>query len=477
MKYLFIICTMMVSAIHSSLTIASESKFELGHIPPIKNKQPINIALADFSADILPFFKAFEKKTGIQITTETVFFKDLYNNEILDLMAGTGRFDVVVVEASWTNEFKKYLIPIYQLAEQYDSAANLNHHLAGVDTGLLRMSSTSDGILIGIPYSQYTMIYIYRKDIFDHPSEKEVFRKHYGYDLGPATDWKQILDQGEFFTRKKGETLKGKVLTKDLFGLSMMGGNFPHVQDELGSRIWSRSGHWASPVRQGGMPNGKLIGFKVTDYDTDILRWAFENYVKALTYSPPESRDRYWDYAASEFHEGNTVIMPTAYTALYFWLAKVEEKIENAIIGAAPCPGLRPYTGVFHLSVSKDTGNTEAAYWLIKYASSFHVQKELTAKAWPSVRIDVFEDPRYHDFRNQMFRWIPPTLVTWKAQLPDVNDYLHFNSAAFGKIYEEMTVIGHENAVGKRPPDEGVVKWLKVFTDLQNNHGQLPVVD
>jgi hypothetical protein len=31
-----------------------------------------------------------------------------------------------------------------------------------------------------------------------------------------------------------------------------------------------------------------------------------------------------------------------------------------------------------------------------------------------------------------------------------VNNYLHFNSAAFGKIYEMMTIIGHENAIGKR---------------------------
>jgi hypothetical protein len=66
-------------------------------------------------------------------------------------------------------------------------------------------------------------------------------------------------------------------------------------------------------------------------------------------------------------------------------------------------------------------------------------------------------------------------LKTWKDQLPDVNTYLHFNSAAFGKIYAMMTIIGHENAIGERSAKESTKKWVKTFTKIQKKFGKLPV--
>jgi hypothetical protein len=71
--------------------------------------------------------------------------------------------------------------------------------------------------------------------------------------------------------------------------------------------------------------------------------------------------------------------------------------------------------------------------------------------------------------------WIDTIVKTWDSQAPDVENYLHFNSAAFGKLYEVMTIIGHENAIKKRTPQESVEEWDKKFSRIQKKFGKLPV--
>ncbi len=457
---------------------AAEKKFSLADIPEIKNKRAIHVALeAGGAADlIIPYLQKFAEKTGVKVTTESMVFASLYSKVIVELIAKTGAYDIVVTETSWTNEWEDYLYPMQELAEEYDPEGleGLERYLAGHDPGLLRMCSTVDGKLMGIPYYTYTLMYIYREDVFNHPTERANFRKTYGYELTPAQTWEQVRDQGEFFTRKKGDKLKDEVLEKDIYGLSMMAGRYPHVQDEVGARVWSRGGHWASPVRDDA---GKLIGFRITEKDKRILQWAFEDYVRNLAFAPPGTLSGYWDFAAAQFAAGNTIIIPHIYNSLWNWASSVEDEIPGAKAGGAPTPGNRPYTGAFHFSPSRDSKNPEVAYWCLKYIGSYQNQKEMAEGGWVSVRRDVLEDPQYRDPKwHRQFGWTRPTLQTWDEQLEDVDDYLHFNSAAFGKLYEMMTIIGHENAIQQRTPAEGVKEWVRVFTELQTKHGKLPVL-
>ena len=64
-----------------------------------------------------------------------------------------------------------------------------------------------------------TFLLYYRKDIFQDASEKAAFKAKYKYDLpDPPNTWKQVVDLAQFFTRKKGQKLAGKTLTKDFYG-------------------------------------------------------------------------------------------------------------------------------------------------------------------------------------------------------------------------------------------------------------------
>ena len=104
-------------------TLAADD-FTLDDIPEIENKTAINVALeAGGAADlIIPYLQAFSEKTGIPVTSESMVFATLYSKEVVELQSGTGAYDLVVTETSWTNEWQEFLHSMEDLADQYDPA-------------------------------------------------------------------------------------------------------------------------------------------------------------------------------------------------------------------------------------------------------------------------------------------------------------------------------------------------------------------
>lgn len=464
------------AAVALAAPAVADDGFTLADIPEIENKEPIHVALeAGGAADlIIPYLQAFSEATGVPVTSESMVFATIYSKEVVELQGQTGAYDVVVTETSWTNEWRDYLHSLNELAEKYDpeGVAGLQKVVEGIDPGLLRMASTRDGVLVGVPYYTYTMVSIYRDDLFKDAGEQAAFKEKYGYDLAPATEWQQLVDQAQFFTRKKGETLRGETLDHNFYGVSMMAGRFPHVQDELAAMVWSKGGHWASPVRE----DGKLVGFTITDKDREVLEWAFTLYQELMKYAPPGSENAFWDFATAQFVEGNTAIIPLMYNGLWNWASTVKAEVPGASAAAAPVVGSRPYTGAFHFAPSRDSGNPEAAYWLLKFIGSYATQKEMIEGGWAGTHAKVLGEPdKTIETNYAAYGWIPPTLEQWDAQAADVDNYLHFNSSAFGKIYEQMTIIGHENATGATTPAESLEAWETSFGRLQKKFGELPV--
>ena len=257
---------------------SAQKAFSLDDIPEIENKTPLTLPLEAGGEEdtLIPFVKAFEEETGIKVNTEVMLFAVMYGKENIELVGGTGAYDIVIVEASWTNEWAPYLFSLEELAEKYEpeGVEAVRRDLAYIDPGLRRMASTREGVSYGWPYECYTLMMMYRDDVFKHPVEKANFEKQYGYELAPATTWDQLRDQSEFFTRKKGEKLKGEALTHDLYGTALMAGRFPHVQDQVGAILWGLGGHWAKIVRD---ENGKALGFRIGEQDKALLRAALRS--------------------------------------------------------------------------------------------------------------------------------------------------------------------------------------------------------
>ena len=96
--------------------------FGLKDIPEIKNKQTLNtiVETGQVWDKIMPYIDKFTQKTGVKVNVERVASPVVYSKENVELMAGTGYYDVVYVETAWTDEWSDSLYDLEELAGKYD---------------------------------------------------------------------------------------------------------------------------------------------------------------------------------------------------------------------------------------------------------------------------------------------------------------------------------------------------------------------
>ena len=456
--------------------------FRLVDVPEIENKTPIHIMVeASGSGDtFVPFLEKFTEHTGVPVTYEMITMADAYAKQGAALMSHSGAYDAIMVETTWTNEWKDYLAPLRELAEDYDihGIAGLEADLVNFDQGLLRCATTSEGELMGIPYYSYPLMQFIREDVWKNEIEQEAFLAKYGYPLDYATDFEQVRDQAEFFTRDAGDTLKGEVLEHEIYGTAQMGGRFTHVQDEIATRLWGMGGNFITPIRDG---SGNITEWVFTQNDREVMLKACSDYVRDLEFSSPGSLNAFWDYCGTQFAAGNIMFMYAQYNGLWTWMVTdLAANVPGGEVVAIPVPGLRPYTGGFFFGAVRESQNLEAVYWLSRYLVSFEAQYQMPfAGGWPISRFDVaeaaLEDPAIDEATyHEALGYIEAQRITSEAQFADINNYIHFNSEAAGRVYDLMTNIFHENAIGERTPEETVNEWGRRVVEILNRYGSVP---
>ncbi|MGQ9474313.1 MAG: ABC transporter substrate-binding protein, partial [Candidatus Caldatribacteriaceae bacterium] len=287
----------------------AQEKFGLKNVPEIKNKKAINMIVETGAAwdKVIEYIKQFETATGVKVNIERVASPVVYSKENVELMAGTGYYDVVYVETSWTCEWSDYLWNLEELAAQYDPSGieGFKEDIQNISPVLLRCGQAYGEQKV-LPFYTYHMGMFIRQDVYDDPTEQANFKAKYGYDLKPPTTEKELYDQAEFFTRKKGDLLKGQPLEHELYGVAMMSGAY-QINDEISCRIWGKGGDYATVVRN---EDGSLKEFVITQKDKEILKEALTEYKNLLKFAPAGSLTANFDFACAQQGEGYAIIQP-----------------------------------------------------------------------------------------------------------------------------------------------------------------------
>jgi multiple sugar transport system substrate-binding protein len=470
--------TKTTTAATTTATTSAVKKFEgLDDIPTLSNMNPVNVALqGNVGGSIFtPLIQEFSDKTGVPCTYEEMVMTVLYPKVNLELISGSGAYDIACVETSTTCEWSQFLYPLAELAEKYDpqGVAGLEADLDGYHPTILRACSDGNGTLYELPYYTYQQFQFVRQDCLDDPTEQAAFKAKYGYDLAAATTWQQIYDQGEFFTRSKGEMLKGVALEKDIYGLALMAGQY-EINDEIFSRLYGSDGAFMRVERDA---NGKLDEFVLTKKDKSIMIEVLKQYKEELAFASPGCLTGFWDFTTAQMVEGLAIILPTQYASLDQWAFQTEDNQPGGKIAFPVCPGNQGYLGAFVNAIARDSDNPEACYWLTRYLSCYETQKSLIESGYSGVRMDVFNDPKYK--APEWYKLISARgaslRICWDYQKDYVNDYACFNSDAYGKIYEEQIVLLHQGAIGEKTVEEAIVAMNEVTLELQRKFGSIPI--
>lgn len=435
--------------------------FGLNDIPDIKNKQTLNtiVETGQVWDKIMPYIERFTEKTGVKVNVERVASPVVYSKENLEFMGGTGYYDVVYVETAWTTEWSDYLYKLEDLAAKYDTwgVEGLRKDMANHSPSIL-ICGQAYGQQMVLPFYTYHVGMFIRQDVFDDPTEKANFKAKYGYELKPATTDKQLRDQGEFFTRKKGDKLKGKTLEHELYGLAMMAGAY-QINDEISGRIWGKGQDYVTVVRDS---SGKLKEFVITKANKQALKETLTEYKNELKYASPGSLTANFDFVVAQQGEGRAIIQPHQFSNCFAWTAGIlKEKVPDGKLGIYPTVGGQPYTGAWSVGVAKASKNPEAAYWLVRYLASNEAHQAVMKEGGQlSTRMDVLRDPVWKNAENAYpFGILTDYLLDiWPKQAKYVPNYWYFNTKSGGKVYEMQMDVFHKPMGGEATVDQAVAE-------------------
>jgi multiple sugar transport system substrate-binding protein len=391
--------------------------------------------IAGFYTDAMSQLVAdFEAQNCVKVTIVGIDNAQLYDKQIIEAVAKTGAYDVYNIETAEKAGFAEfgYILPLDDYIKenadkvQYDDIAPI----------LADLTTKYKGQIWGLPYYTYTQGNFYRADLFEDPTEQAAFKEKYGYDLKPPETWDQATDIAQFFTRKKGEMLKGEELTKDFYGIGLMAGRFQEIQDELAGMIWYKGSDWLKD-------DGTIT---VND---EANTWAYKFYLeKLLPYAPPAALTVTYDGVMNQMQDCQIAMTANFFLDQWPNAVKTEDKCPGAKMGIGPGIEKTVYIGAFLMGVSSSSKHPKEAMDFVAYIGGKEAQTKFASMGGSTTRISVLKDPQFNTPESRPYTAHFATLLEVFDNMKDIRSNL-FYSPYGAKLYNAMGPIYHKGAAGE----------------------------
>jgi multiple sugar transport system substrate-binding protein len=386
--------------------------------------------IAGFYTDAMSaLVQGFEKTHCAKVTVVNIDNSQLYNKQVIEMVGQTGAYDVVTLETAEKAEFAEngFILPMTDYFKDKPDALN------DVAPALRAMTVTYKGDIWGLPYYTYTAGMFFRSDLLEDEGEKAAFKAKYGYELGVPKDWKQHRDIAEFFTRKKGDKLKGEVLEKDFYGVGLMAGPFPEIQDELSAPLWGMGSDWLT--NDGKVP--------VADVEKVL-----SDYLELLKFAPPAALTVTYDGVMNQMKDGQIAMTHGFFLDQWPNAASTEVSVPGAKMGAAVAPGGKAYIGGFLLGVSASSKNPDMAKNFVAYIGGREAQTEFAKVGGTSTLTSVLTDAAFAAPESRAKTGHFATLVDILKSAEGFNSNL-FATPFGAKIYNTMQIPLQAAAAGQ----------------------------
>lgn len=348
-----------------SLVIISLSPSALGRDPKRFNGTTLEFVMVDDPQvyairQLLPEFKA---ATGIDVIITEYPLSSLMEKQILSLISGTGKPDLVGFDIWFVGAFGRTdtLYPLdgflkeLKADKDYDFDDILPKHAEGY---------TYNGKTIGIGFIPVQMLQVYRKDLFESTKYKKEFKSKYGYDLIPPKTMKQFMDVVEFFTRDTDGD--GKI---DMWGTA--------TQMQRDDPIFCAFTHFMY-----------AYGGDILDQDTNRPVFNSKANIRAINdfvtmvhnYCPPGTLGYGWGDMNAAMQKGNVAVQLN----WNVFMGEYEDSTKSTVagkLGYTETPGdvvKRSLLGGWGIGINKQSRNKEAAKEFIRWLLSKETDLNVT---------------------------------------------------------------------------------------------------
>ena len=310
----------------------------------------------------------YETLNGVHISIAEFPYDNLFEKELIDLTAGTGAYDLIMLDDPWFPRFATEQL-LTELAPLYNARGQ-----SGPDDDLVRSSIAvckhpyETGALYALPYVGNSQLFFYRKDLFEK------------YNLKEPTTWNDVLTAAKTIDERErngapgGGRVYGYVM-RAARGNSAVA-DFMPIFWSFGAEMFDASGKPAVNSQEG----------------INALRFMLE----LGKYSPPG----YVSFNASEVSAH--LLQGTAAMSINWpaWISAFNDSEKSKVVGKvrfATMPGERgegrAEIGNWLIAIPRGSEKRDAAFDFLVWATAAEQMKKSALAGNPPTRRSVFNDP------------------------------------------------------------------------------------
>jgi multiple sugar transport system substrate-binding protein len=340
-----------------------------------------------FESTLRKLWDAFSLQNNIQIEAEMIPLElhDLYETTISDKGLKEGKWDIAHINTDWIFDAvnENAVLNLFSLIGENPP----ENYPFGWHKSLLHLQKLSNGIF-GLPFHDGPECLIYRKDLFENETEKENFKKQFGYELATPKTWQEFAQIATFFNRPE-QNLYGAVFANYPDGHNMV--------FDFSLQLWTRGGSLLNKKNQIDIHNEAAI--KALDF--------YRKMVNDKNAVHPKSREFGSVEAGLAFAEGQA-----AMAINWFGFASMAEVIEESkvkgkidITSLPSDPGYKTASlNVYWLyTIGSGSKHQKLAYDFLRFATTPESDKLLTTEGGIGCRKSTWKDaeintliPFYH---------------------------------------------------------------------------------
>jgi len=431
---------------------------------------PNGDALADAAKEFM------KEHPEIEVRVLPMSWDTLLEKLTVDFATRTGAYDIFTWDLIWAGAFSPHAYEIDELMKKYPDVVQMfpNYNWSDYLPAAMSMYSLWKGKRYGVPLYGAAMVFFYRKDLFEDPKIKELYRswiaKNYedvkkeleGLGISPKEIPKELKvpeTNGELIVISRFFTKKYNPDSPTEYGVALMAKR-THV-------IFYMYLNFFGPLRRS--PEGiKKFGKVVPEYGEYFTEWgtpAFNSSegVKALLiykdltkYAPaPFSAD--YPETLEYFGKGLTAMLPS-WTAVYASLEAYPAVLPlEKKVGIAMIPGGTPCSGGWGVSVSKYSKHPKEAFMFLLYATTAKWGKHYAIKyGIGPTRYSVFRDPEV-----KKIAWAPvlEEAIEKASNRPRIPEEPKLDDLTAGYFSDALTGAKDPATVVK----ELAIEWMKVL--------------
>ncbi len=393
---------------------------------------------------LLPEFK---KLTGVEVTITEYPLSSLMEKQLLSLISGTGKPDLVGFDLWFTGAFGRTdtLLSLDSFIKElkndrdFDFGDLLPRHVEGY-----RYRNHQ----IGVGFIPVQMLQVYRKDLFDSAKYKAEFKAKYGYDLKPPETMKQFMDVVKFFTRDTDGD--GKI---DLWGNATQMQRDDPIYCAFTHFMYPYGGEIIDPKTKRPVFNSKTNVRALTDFVTMVHN-----------YCPPGTLGYGWGDMTAAMQKGDVAIQLN----WNVFMGEYEDPSKSQVagkLGYTPTPGevtKRSLLGGWGIGINKQSRNKEAAKEFIRWLLSKETDLAVTLSGGAApMRVSTYKNPEV----AKRFPHGPASnlTATYSTPPPSVPE--------FPAILEIVGLTLSEAASKQKSPKEALDEGQAKLDDVMRNAG------